>query len=108
MKTTTDSGRSVLTVEALADRWGLPVDTLKRRLKLLELPAVNVGTAKAPDWRFRAQAIEAWEAANETRLGVPAAGRTPEEPVPVPVGAPPGLEGYDPFKPRRKLRRGPK
>ena len=96
------AGRTVLTVEALAERWGLEVDTLRRRLKLLQLPAVNVGTAKSPDWRFRLSAIEAWEAANETRLGATDDDQAVVEPVP--AGAPPGLEGYDPFKPRRKGR----
>jgi len=94
----------VLGLKALAERWSVPPEALRRRIAKLGLPAVNVGTPKEPDWRFRRVAIEKWEAANETHLTT---GR--EEPaVSVPPGMPAGLEGYDPYraaKPRRKARR---
>ena len=90
---------AVLTLEQLADRWSLPLDTLRRRLTRLSLPAVNIGTTKSPDYRFRLSAIEAWEQMNEETLGLPEAAGTA-----VPSGAPPGLEGYDPFKGRKKRR----
>jgi hypothetical protein len=90
---------AVLTIEMLAGRWSVPVENLRRRMGKLNLPAVNVGTDKAPDYRFRLSAIEAWEAANETTLGQPAAVGKP-----VAAGAPPGLEGYDPYGGKAKKK----
>lgn len=91
--TTREATPVVLTLEKLAERWSMPASTLRRRIARLHLPAVNVGTDKEPDIRFRLSAIEAWEAANESTLGVEEAPG-----VPVLTGVPPGLEGYDPFK----------
>lgn len=95
--------KTVLTADDLAARWAMTTDTLRRRMKRLNLPAVNVGTAKEPDYRFRLGAIERWEQENEGTLGCEA-----KEGAEVSAGAPPGLEDYDPFKAVKKKGRARK
>jgi hypothetical protein len=88
-----------LTLDSLAERWSIPIEALRRRVFKLNLPAVNVGSVKRPDYRFRLPAIERWEQENEWTLG-----REESVAVSVMTGAPPGLEGYDPFKSGRQAK----
>jgi hypothetical protein len=96
--------KQIFTQSDLAERWGLPLDHLRRRVRNLGLPAVNVGSVKSPDWRFRLSAIEEWEARNETSMATGSPSDQPSEPIQ--PGRPPDLAGYDPFAPTR-VRRSP-
>ncbi len=95
------ASKPILTTDDLTARWATTAGTLRRRMKRLNLPAVNVGTAKEPDYRFRLSAIERWEQENEGTTG-----NESREAAPVPSGAPPGLERYDAFGPKGR-KKGP-
>jgi hypothetical protein len=87
----------------LAERWQLTEDEVRHRIKHLDLPGFNVGTKKAPDWRFRLSTVELWEAQHEQRL----APDVPAVPT-IPPGAPPGWDGINRVKLDRPSRRGPR
>ena len=85
--------RPVLTIDDLAERWSITPGELKRRMGWLRLPAVNIGSQKAPMLRFLLAKIEEWERANCFTMGEPkSAGGA------VLTGAPPGLDGFDSAK----------
>lgn len=74
----------ILTMADLAERWQITPAELQRRMARLSLPAVNVGTDRKPEYRFRLAALEDWEARNEATIGQPA----PAEGQPIPAARP--------------------
>lgn len=61
----------LLTIDHLAERWGISVDKVCRRLRSDASPkAVNMGTTKYPELRFRIEAIIDWESQMEQPASV--------------------------------------
>lgn len=79
-----------LTIADLAERWSITQDEVRHRVKHFGLAGFNVGTKKAPDWRFRLATVEAWEAQREQELSP----EQPAEPT-IKAGAPAGWDGTD-------------
>jgi hypothetical protein len=66
----TPLGGSLLTVQDLAIRWQLTIERTWRRVReATGIKAINLGTPKYPELRFRLPSIEAWEARVEQRAG---------------------------------------
>lgn len=86
----------VLSLDDLAARWKITAGELKRRAERLGLPAINVGTDRAPDYRFPLAMVERWEQLNCVTLGRPPdpgqGGAKPVRPR-----APRGADGFDPY-----------
>lgn len=54
----------LLTVDNLAERWGVTVERATKRLRERRMKCLNMGTVKNPELRFRIDWIETWEGEN--------------------------------------------
>ena len=55
------SDPTILTLDDLAARWQCERHRVLKRLRDCPMPAINLGTAKYPEWRFRLETVELWE-----------------------------------------------
>lgn len=58
----------LMTIDDLAARWQVDPKRAWKRAKAGGLRALNMGTEKYPEWRFRLAAVETWEAAVEREM----------------------------------------
>lgn len=52
---------TLLTIEDLATRWQTTIDRVRGRITQINFPAINIGTPKLPELRFRLAAVEEYE-----------------------------------------------
>lgn len=79
----------LLTIDDLAARWQVTRERAFRRIKGEPgLKAINLGTPKFPELRFRLETVQAWEARVETASAL----APPDE------GATPATRGYNTSK----------
>jgi hypothetical protein len=76
-------GEGLLDIEALAERWGMEVEELKRFVRSESIPFILFGKPDAEKIRwdrviFRLEAIQKWEASNQHVYSEHRKGITPE------------------------------
>lgn len=59
---------ALLTPDEVAQHLRIKVDRLHRLRRQGRIAAVNVGTPRRPEWRYKPSAVAAFERANETRV----------------------------------------
>lgn len=96
----TTAAKEILTVDDLAERWGLSAQTVMKRVEDPEspLPAIPMGRPQGKArrrrlLRFRIEAVRAWERDQERRLA--------PEPQAEPAGRPASYDGPIHTRPRK-------
>lgn len=54
-----------ITAEQVADRWAIPVTSVRTKRRRGEIPAINLGTERHPVWRFALTDITRYEQARK-------------------------------------------